>query len=172
MDEMYEEEASFDGEYGEEVYGEEELSPEEQILADLSPEEKRVFDLVQHKLRMTDPVLKVLKEMKDAPTDAQVENFKQVTGDEVYFINLSEKENFVFRPIKRQEWRTLMANIAKLDEFKKSEAIVIKGVLHPKLSQINIGALSAGSIETLKEMILRASNFMSPEEAIRQVRKL
>ena len=65
-----------------------------------------------------------------------------------------------------------MANIAKLDDFKKSEAIVAKGVLHPVLSNVNIGALSAGTVDTLKEVILRASNFMPPELAMSLVRKL
>ena len=167
MDEMYEEEASFETEFQDEFE-----SPEEAVLAELDPKEKALWEKIQYKLKMTDPVLQAMKDMENAPSDEMIEDFKNRTGDQAYFITLSDKENFVFRPIRRQEWRTLMTNIAKLDEFKKSEAIVAKGVLHPVLSNINIGALSAGTVETLKEMILRASNFMTPEEAFRSVRKL
>ena len=169
----YESEASFDAELEDDFnYGDEELSPEEEILNSLTAEEKRVYEVIQQKLRMTDPILQALEDMKDKPTDAQITSFKERTGDEVYFISLSEKENFLFRPIRRQEWRTLMATIAKLDDFKKSEAIVAKGTLHPVLSNVNIGALSAGTVDTLKEVILRASNFMPPDMAVSLVRKL
>lgn len=156
----------------EQEYDESSMSPEEEVFASLSAEEKALYNKVQQKLRMTDPVLQALEEMKDAPTAEMIESFKAATGDEVYFISLSAQENFVFRPIRRQEWRTLMNQIAKLDEMKKAEAVVAKGVLHPKLSGANIGALSAGTVETLKEMILRASNFMDPVQAVSLVRKL
>lgn len=168
----YENEASFDAELEDNFDYDQDLSPEEQVFQALTPEEKRVYASIQEKLRMTDPILEALEQMKDRPTDAMIEGFKEKTGDEVYFISLSEKENFLFRPIRRQEWRTLMANISKLDDFKKSEAIVAKGILHPVLSGTNIGALSAGTVDTLKEVILRASNFMPPDVAVSLVRKL
>lgn len=168
MDNNFEE---VDYEY-EQEYDESSMSPEEEVFASLSAEEKILYNKIQQKLRMTDPVLQALEEMKDAPTPEMIESFKAATGDEVYFISLSAQENFVFRPIRRQEWRTLMNQIAKLDEMKKAEAVVAKGVLHPKLSSANIGALSAGTVETLKEMILRASNFMDPVQAVSLVRKL
>jgi len=156
----------------EDSYAESELTPEEEVFASLSAEEKALYAKIQEKMRMTDPVLQALAEMKDAPSPEMIESFKASTGDEVYFIALSAQENFVFRPIRRQEWRTLMNQIAKLDEYKKTEAVVAKGVLHPKLSSVNMGALSAGTVETLKEMILRASNFMDPAQAVALVRKL
>ena len=65
-----------------------------------------------------------------------------------------------------------MSKIDKLDSFKKSEAIVAKGVLFPVLNQQNMNVLSAGTVETLKELILQASNFMAPEYATQLVRKL
>lgn len=148
------------------------LSPEEQVLAQLNEEEKKVYHTIQQKLKMTDPVMQALEEMENSPTDEMISEFKAATGDEVYFISLSDKENFVFRPIRRQEWRTLMQQIAKMDEYKKAEAIVAKGVLYPQISNMNIGALSAGSVETLREVILRASNFMDPMHAVSLVRKL
>jgi L-rhamnose mutarotase len=149
-----------------------EQTPEEQVLSQLDADEKKLYHNIQEKLRMTDPVLQALAEMENAPTDEMIESFKAATGDEVYFISLSDKENFVFRPIRRQEWRALMQQIAKLDEYKKAEAIVAKGILHPQISSVNIGALSAGSVETLREVILRASNFMDPMHAVSLVRKL
>ena len=148
------------------------MSPEDQVLSQLNEDEKKLYNSIQQKLKMTDPVMQALAEMENPPTEEMIESFKAATGDEVYFISLSDKENFVFRPIRRQEWRALMQQIAKLDEYKKAEAVVAKGVLHPQISSMNIGALSAGSVETLREVILRASNFMDPMHAVSLVRKL
>ena len=65
-----------------------------------------------------------------------------------------------------------MTRVAKVDDFKKAEAIVIAGIVWPKLSEITVSALSAGSIDALRDMILEASNFMTPDRAVQLVRKL
>ena len=113
----------------------------------------------------------LLENYEKKPTEQEVEKFKNMHG-EVYFISLAEKENFIFRPLKRHEWRSLMAKVAKVDDFKKAEAVVIAGVVWPKLSEITTSALSAGSIDALRDMILEASNFMTPDRAVQLVRKL
>ena len=100
-----------------------------------------------------------------------IEEFKQRAGD-IYFMDLGETEKYIFRPIRRQEWRTLLQTIEKLDPKKQDEAIVARGVLFPQLMGTKMGTLPAGSVDTLKEMILRASNFMPPEHAVQLVRKL
>ena len=104
-------------------------------------------------------------------SDEQVAQWKTVHG-EVYLVSFSEKENFIFRPIKRQEWNHLMTQIAKIPEEKKTEAIMMKAVVWPKLSDSNISSVSAGTPEALKALILEASNFIPPERAVQLVRPL
>lgn len=167
-------EADYDTGYGySEEFPEEEYEETESELddLDLTKEEKEAFKKAQAKMEQQDPIMQAYREMENGPTEEQVEEFKQKAGD-VYFINLSEKENFIFRPVRRQEWRTLLKQIEKLDEEKKAEAIVAKCVLFPQLSSVKINVLSAGTVETLRDMILKASNFMSPEYAVQLVRKL
>ena len=154
-----------------EIENEELLSEEEDLLAALTAEEKALLKKIEEKQRMTDPVIKTFNEMKSRPSDEEIDALKAQVGD-VFLASFSETENFLFRPLKRLEWRTLMGQIQKLDDLKKSEAIVQRAVLHPKLTQQNINVLTAGGVETLKELILQASNFMGPEIAMQLVRKL
>jgi len=144
---------------------------EDQVLADLTIEEKALLAKIQKKQMDQDYVIQTFNELENKPSEEEIEALKQQVGD-VYLISLSEKENFLFRPLKRLEWRALMGKIQKLDDMKKAEAVVMKGCLFPKMDQQNINVLTAGAIETLRDMILQASNFMAPEMAMQLVRKL
>jgi hypothetical protein len=154
--------------YDDELEGDDEFDP---MLSDLTLEEKALLQKIEKKRLQQDHILTIFRELETRPSDEQIEEMKQRCGD-VYLVSLSEKENFLFRSLKRLEWRTLMQKIDKLDNFKKSEAIVMKGILFPQLNQQNINVLSAGTVDTLKELILQASNFMAPEYATQLVRKL
>jgi len=141
------------------------------ILSGLTDEEKALLHKIEQKRMDQDHIINTFKQLEARPSDEEIEHLKAQCGD-VYLVSLSEKENFLFRSLKRIEWRALMSKITKLDNFKQSEAIVMKGVVFPQLSQQNINVLSAGTIDTLKELILQASNFMPPEYATSLVRKL
>lgn len=141
------------------------------VLADLTDEEKALLEKIKKKQEEQDFVIQTFKELEHRPSDEEIEGYKQQVGD-VFLMSLSEQENFVFRPLKRLEWRTLMQKIQKLDEMKKAEAVVMRGTLWPKLDQQNINVLTAGSIETMRDMILQVSNFIAPETAMQLVRKL
>lgn len=153
------------------------LDDEEELLVldedefELSQEEEKELKRLQAKLKRQDIILRTFASLEERPTDEQIEGFKQQYG-ECYLASFSEKENFLFRPLKRQEWRNLMAQTAKLDEFKKSEAIVMRGIVFPKLNNMNIGSLAAGTVDSLRDLILEASNFMSPDRSVQLVRKL
>ena len=149
----------------------EEEGQEDPFLADLTTEEKELLAKIQKKQMGQDFILQTFKELENRPSDEEIEHFKTQVGD-VYLMSLSEKENFVFRPLRRLEWRTLMQKISKLEEDKKSEAIVMKACLWPKLDQQNINVLTAGAIDSVRDMILQVSNFIGPEMAMQLVRKL
>lgn len=144
---------------------------ENSILAELTAEERQLLEKIEQKRLSQDHILKLFSELETKPTDEELESLKQKCG-EVYFIPLGEKENFIFRALRRLEWRTLMNQIQPLDEYKKAEAIVMRGVVYPNLNQQNINVLSAGTIDTLRELILQASNFMPAQYAMEMVRKL
>lgn len=137
----------------------------------LTEDEEKELKRLQAKVKRQDVILRTFASLEERPSDEEIENFKRIHG-ECYLASFSEKENFLFRPLKRQEWRQLMAQTAKLDEYKKSEAIVMRGTVFPQLNNINIGGLAAGTVDSLRDLILEASNFMTPDRSVQLVRKL
>jgi hypothetical protein len=148
-----------------------EFQEEDPVLAQLTPEEKAVIDKVEKLQREQDFIIQTFKQLESRPSDEEIEQMKAKVGD-VYLMSLSEHENFVFRPLKRLEWRSLMQKIQPLDDLKRAEAIAMKATLWPRLDQQNVNVLTAGSIESVRDMILQVSNFIAPEMAMQLVRKL
>lgn len=139
----------------------------------LSKEEEKLLEDLLEKKKQADFIIQTFKSLEKRPSDNEIEQLKAKFGD-VYLVSLSEKENFLFRPIKRHEWRDLMQRFekAKLPEQQRTEGIVMAGVIWPVLNQANINILSAGAPDTIRNLILEASNFMEPERAVTLVRKL
>jgi len=156
-----------------------ELDPEKEIPVDidaeylLSKDEEKQLDELLKKKAKSDFIIQTFKKLEQRPTDEQIEALKAKHGD-VYLVSLSEKENFLFRPLKRFEWKDLMQRFekAKLSEAQRTDGIVMAGVVWPQLNQNNINALTAGASDTIRNLILEASNFMEPERAVTLVRKL
>lgn len=138
----------------------------------LTPEEQKTYEMLQQKIMSQDPIMEFYKQLETKPSDEQIEMWKEQVGD-VYFAQISEQEYFVFRAIKRKEWRDLLKRLEQVkDPLKQDEAIVMKGVLYPQLDNLKVNLLSAGSVNTMKDLIMQASNFLSAEYALQLVRKL
>lgn len=173
-DSFYDEEAYVDenlDEILEQPTEEEEFYATEEDFSELTEEEEEQLKRLQAKVKRQDLILKTWASLEQKPSEEEIQQYRNLYG-EIYLASFGEKENFLFRPLKRQEWRNLMSQTQKLDEFKKSEAIVMRGTVFPKLNNINIGGLTAGTIDSLRDLILEASNFMTPDRAIQLVRKL
>ena len=149
--------------------------PVDQPEADylLSEEEEKQLQELLKKKSQSDFIMQTFKSLEKRPTEEDIEALKVKYG-EVYLVSLSEKENFLFRPLKRREWGELMQRFekAKLPDRQRTEGIVMAGVVWPVLNQANINVLSAGGVDTIRNLILEASNFMEPERAVTLVRKL
>lgn len=156
-----------DPEYFTEEYREEEAQEDFRMSED---EEQLLAELLKKKEK-EDLVMKTYKSLEQRPSEEQIEEWKKRFGD-VYLVSLSEHENFLFRPLKRLEWNQLTAQILKLPEAKKTEAILMRAVIFPKLTQNNVQVLTAGAPDTIRNLILEASNFIEPDRAVRLVRKL
>jgi hypothetical protein len=145
------------------------LPPE---LSDLTEDEKALLKKVQEKQAQIDPIMGGFKLLTNKPTEEQIEVWRKTYG-KVFTIGLDEDEYYIFRPLRRIEWRSLMQALSKQpDELKRKEAIVQRAVLWPALTPDKVSGVSAGTPETLYEMILQCSNFLLPQEAMQCVRKL
>ncbi len=137
----------------------------------LTEDEDRLLADLLKKKENEDHIMKTYKALEDRPSEEVLEGWKKQFGD-IFLVSLSEKENFIFRALRRQEWRQLVAQIQKFPEQKKAEAICMRGIIFPKMTEMNMATLTAGAPETIRNLILEASNFIEPERAITLVRKL
>jgi hypothetical protein len=162
----------------EEVFTDEEVEqtpdveePETKEEWQLSKEEDELLKDLLERRKREDVIMKTFLTLEQKPDQEQIDNWKKAYGD-VYLISLSEKMNFVFRPLKRQEWRQLMAQAGKLSEIQQTEMIVQKAVVWPRLQAKDVQTLTGGAPEALRDVILEASHFMPPERAMVLVRQL
>lgn len=120
----------------------------------------------------------VLKAFPDAPDDGQIEKWKQEYG-EVICSMFSEVEIFIFRPIKRAEFVNLQMHIAQaqqegnaINNYDVEQKIVESCVIWMSPLGLNSLENKAGSMSTLHEQVLQASNFVNPAYASQFVIKL
>jgi len=145
---------------------------EHPVESDLTPEEEKLVEKIKQKQIQEDIIMNGFKALGGKPSDEMIEEWKKVHG-KIFTIGFDSDEYYVFRPLKRLEWRNLTAQLAKQpDESKRQEAICIRSVLWPKLDPMVINNGLAGSVSSLYEVILQASNFLAPQEALACVRKL
>jgi len=97
-------------------------------------------------------------------TKETIEEWKAKYGD-VFAISFGD-EQYVYRPIKRFEYKTIMANAESTRAFNE-EKIVQMCVLHPAVDVAKMPTLKAGTVSTLVELIMAASNFGVTEEPLK-----
>jgi len=93
-----------------------------------------------------------------------IEEWKVKHG-EVFLITLGE-EQYVYRPMKRFEYKTIMTNAESNRAFNE-EKIVQMCVVYPAIDVAKMPTLKAGTISTLVELIMAASNFGIAEEPVK-----
>jgi hypothetical protein len=103
-------------------------------------------------------------EIANGVTNEQIAEWKAKYGD-VFLINLGD-EKFIYRPLKRFEYKTIMLNADSTRAFNE-EKIVQMCVINPVMDVTKMPTLKAGTISTLVELIMAASNFGATEEPIK-----
>jgi hypothetical protein len=84
---------------------------------------------------------------------------------ELFMVTLGE-EQYVYRSMKRFEYKTLMNNPEANRAFNE-EKIIQMCVLSPVFDQAKLHISKAGTVATLVELIMSASNFGVSEEPIK-----
>lgn len=129
--------------------------PDEDIL---SKEDRELMDL--HEILFeVDP--------KNCPMISQLEAWKGYHKS-LYVSKISNESNeyYVWRTLKRNEFKQLSANGTFSDEEKANEILVEKCVLYPQVTQAWRLTSDAGVITTLGKQIAYKSGFVSPQEAL------
>lgn len=101
------------------------------------------------------------------PTYNALEKWKSMYQNEVYLTEFDEKNIFVWRPLKRKEYKDI-AKLQNADNFYKEERICEKAILFPEnYGYMHMGAGKAGIPTLLSELILEKSGFISKTGAMR-----
>jgi hypothetical protein len=82
----------------------------------------------------------------------------------VYIAKFADDEKYIYRPLKRFEYKQILALGQTDNKSFAEEKIVSMCVVWPVLEAIKIPTLKAGTINTLVELIMESSNFGIKEE--------
>lgn len=127
----------------------------DQIL-DMSPMDRLIF---------------VLKDIKDAPSEVQLEEWKD-THKKFYFSSVDGDDIYIWRTIRRTEYKSLMTSGALDKPGTLEEFLVRRCLLWPKASQEFMQHSDAGIITSLFKQISAASGFVDESVLLGLVQKL
>lgn len=126
-----------------------------------------------------DPIDALLMDFPKAPNRDTIENWRQHFGAVHAFIP-TQNECFLFRPLRRIEYTSMAKELSRLRESPSAmedptivenqthEKVVQTCLLYPRdlISPEKLSMSPAGLFQTLFELIMRNSHFVSPEAAM------
>ncbi len=117
-------------------------------------------------------------DLPNAPSKVQIEKWKAQFGD-VFVHGFTDSEFFIFRSLKRSEFKKLQLMIAessekapeeRIDQLQYEEMVCDTCVIFPEKK--TDWDMKAGAATTLYEQIMQRSHFMNPQMAAMSVIKL
>jgi hypothetical protein len=105
--------------------------------------------------------------ISDGPSQDQINEWKAKFG-EAYLASFSKDEKYIYRPLRRLEYKQMMS-LAQQQDSKAfiEEKVAQSCILWPTMDPTKLAALKAGTISTIVELIMTASNFGIQEEPIK-----
>ena len=104
------------------------------------------------------------EEKKDV-TQEMIDKWKEQYGD-IYSAVLADGKQYIYRPMKRIEYKNVISNPESPRSYME-EQIVLKCLIHPKLNSTDLAAEKAGTVSTLTDLVMAASNFGVNEEPVK-----
>ena len=104
------------------------------------------------------------EERKEA-TQEMIDAWKEKLGD-IYSTVLADGTRYIYRPMKRVEYRAIIANPDASRAYME-EQIVTKCLVYPVLTPTDLSGEKAGTVSTLTDLIMAASNFGVNEEPVK-----
>jgi len=99
-------------------------------------------------------------------TKEMIDGWKKTFGD-IYSAVLADGTKYIYRPMKRIEYKSVVQAGDQDARTYMEEKIVQMCLVHPVLDAAKLGAEKAGTISTLTELIMAASNFGVNEEPVK-----
>jgi len=113
-------------------------------------------------------ILEVLE--KQGVTEADLDQAKEAFG-KIFCFPWNDEKIYILRALTRREWNGIRE--AGVDNDMFTFLILKQGCLHPKFTSLStLQEEIAGIQDTLSEVIMRTSGFITVEEAMSTVREL
>ena len=101
--------------------------------------------------------------ISDGPTQEQIDEWKSKYGD--IFVATFGEEKYIYRPLKRFEYKQILSLGQAADaRTYAEEKVAEKCIVWPKIEAAKLSTFKAGTISTLVDLIMAASNFGITEE--------
>lgn len=123
---------------------------------------------------MRDQILTILQRDPNAPSEMQISAWKDQYGTSgVHVMAFSDNEVYVYHHITRKQWKAIKDIMQKLEgkeaeevEERLKEKVFASCVLYPKLSNDWMDNCKAGVVDSLYQMILLNSGFITTQQAM------
>ena len=143
-------------------------------LAEMEEEANQETPQEQVGMDMRSQILELLRNTPGAPTEQQIEGLKQKYGrDAVHVFAFGEGDVYIYTHLKRGQWKKIQEVAAKAQaidnkelEDKLREKVLQHCILWPQLPVEFFYNSRAGVVDTLYEVILVNSYFLSPQQAM------
>jgi hypothetical protein len=99
----------------------------------------------------------------EGPSQEQINEWKGKHG-ELLLAKFSEEEKYIYRPLRRFEYKQIMALGQGDNKTFSEEKVVQMCVVWPTIDPTKIHSFKAGTISTMVDLIMSASNFGISEE--------
>ena len=124
---------------------------------------------------MRSQILELLKNSPDAPNEAQINKWKQQYGsNSVHLMALGEGDVYIFTHLKRGQWKKIQEMMTKIQESggntdmedSLKEKVIQHCMLWPSLPVEFYYNSRAGVVDSIYQVILLNSYFLSPQQAM------
>ena len=141
--------------------------PEPEFEEEVEEEEVRVD--------LKDQVLQLLDGEEDAPTANEINAWKERYGKSgIHVMAFGEGEVYIYHHLTRGEWKKIREIMNRLKESQEpdeveerlKEKVVVHCVLWPSIDPEWLDYCKAGVVDSLYQMILLNSGFLTPQQAM------
>jgi len=104
--------------------------------------------------------------LEGGPTQEQINDWKAKHG-ELLLATFSADEKYIYRPLRRFEYKQIISVGQADNKAFAEEKVVQMCVVWPTVDPTKIATFKAGTISTLVDLIMSASNFGIAEEPVK-----
>lgn len=125
---------------------------------------------------MKDQILQLFAKMKNKPSSEMIEAWKEKYGQSgVHVMAFGEDDIYVYHHLTRGEWKKIKELMNKMKESngdveeieeKLKEKVVLYCVLWPSVDNQWLEYCKAGVLDSLYQMVLLNSGFLTPQQAM------